>query len=883
MWQKQTEPGHQRRRRQLATMLGIIALIWQMIGGASPALSMSLSMLAAASPPAGYAVVSGPVEQSSTPTPTPTRSFAAGAAKNAVNNIFGNTADADDDTSQNDATQDDAKIAEGDLVVDLGFRPDPHGLPFENYADGYDNLTSTEMVRLFGDGVCAAQRGDRCLLSPPARQWMERYNQAMSGGGHCFGFSVLSLLIYADAVDPLLFNAANPSELTLAGNVNLQREIAYAWSFQALQSVRDQAVTGAPSDILDALIDYLEDPDPGEETYTLAFVNRRGRGGHAVTPYAVEDLGNDQFAVHIYDNNLPGVERWLLIDRHAETWSYVASVNPNSRAARYDGDAETRSLYLFPTTPGLGVQPCPFCAQTDGATDADEADGSFGLFNQLYLNADGDALSQLILTDGEGRQYGLVDGELVAEIPGVAQFPLFTADLWNDTQPPVINVPVGVNFSVRIDGSDLDEAETADLVMIGPGYTMGVRDVVVDPDGDPSVLFPAADGTSLRFEGGQDSAPTFFLGIETDGADYEFQLDGLDLAEGSAFRLDLDADSGRISVDLDDADVAADYDLELRRIDEDGESIFSHADLTFDPDSVLYLDYGDWDGDDDLRYEIDIDGDGEIDIEESLLDESIQFCDEDGCFDEYGEPIAERLIECQDDGVCYDEFGDPIEVECDADGLCFGGDGRLINAVFVECDADGVCYDEDGFPIEDSVLDCDEDGVCYDEDGFPIEDSVLDCDEDGVCYDADGFPIEDSVLDCDEDGVCYDEDGFPIEDSVLDCDEDGVCYDEESGDEFDGANDGEEELDGDFSDEDFNSEDEVLDDGNSEEFTEDTFPDTEYEDEYADEDAGDTYLEEDNADADMVDPNPEEEFLEEEDFDPAPEEDFFEDEGDGSG
>ncbi len=69
-------------------------------------------------------------------------------------------------------------------------------------------------------------------------------------------------------------------------------------------------------------------------------------------------------------------------------------------------------------------------------------------------------------------------------------------------------------------------------------------------------------------------APTFFVGIETDGPDYEFQIDGLAVDEGGVFNLALDADTGSIRIDLEDTDSAGDYSLNLRRIDEEGESVF---------------------------------------------------------------------------------------------------------------------------------------------------------------------------------------------------------------------------------------------------------------------------------------------------------------------
>jgi hypothetical protein len=74
--------------------------------------------------------------------------------------------------------------APGDVVFDFGFNPADNGFSFENYGDDIPatNLTATELRRMFGDEVCADINGDKCILTPPAEQWMEQVNGDMAGG-----------------------------------------------------------------------------------------------------------------------------------------------------------------------------------------------------------------------------------------------------------------------------------------------------------------------------------------------------------------------------------------------------------------------------------------------------------------------------------------------------------------------------------------------------------------------------------------------------------------------------------------------------------------------------------------------------------------------------
>src|SRR5205807_5003893 len=158
-------------------------------------------------------------------------------------------------------------------------------------------------------------------------------------------------------------------------------------------------------------------------------------------------------------NNYPGVTRALTIDRNQNTWKYDAATNPSEPSELYDGDAATGSLLLFPTNPGIGTQPCPFCGKagtvgggvrsTAGAA-ALQANGALAT-DQVYLDGSDVDHGHLLITDDNGRRLGIVDGKLVNEIPGAHVSYNFANQDWMENPEPDYFVPDGVKYTITLD------------------------------------------------------------------------------------------------------------------------------------------------------------------------------------------------------------------------------------------------------------------------------------------------------------------------------------------------------------------------------------------------------------------------------------------------
>jgi hypothetical protein len=507
------------------------------------------------------------------------------------------------------------QTAPGTLVADTGFRPEVNGFPFENYTNDppRTNMTTEDVQRMFGDAVCASTAGG-CILTPAGQEWLENINAGMNGG-HCEGFAALSLLLYTQKTAPDKFGAARAFEMQLDGNEALQREIAYYFATQATAPTQPNEIKGkTPTEILDILIEAYESPNP-QETYTVGIYKPEFKGGHAMTPYAVESRGDGVFAILVYDNNYPGAARSLLVDRNTNVWTYTASTNPNEPEDEYRGDAETQTLTLTPTSPRLEKQACPFCAATGVSnTGNGKAQAQNPAYNQIWLEGEGD----LVITDKEGRTTGYVGGKLVNNIPGVTIQVVKSSDLWKDDPEPVYHVPVGIEFSITADGTGLDEKSVSSVTMIGPGYVLAVEEINLDPGQKDTISF-APDGKTLGYTTEANESPDIVLGVETAAADYSFLVKGADIESGGTVILNLDG--GRLNISTAANEDYGTYEFIMERIDDQGEQIFSHSDVNLEANDMVSVDYLSWQGNgSELSLLIDKGSDGTVDETITLTD-----------------------------------------------------------------------------------------------------------------------------------------------------------------------------------------------------------------------------------------------------------------------
>ena len=502
----------------------------------------------------------------------------------------------------------------GTYVSDLGFRPEVNGFGFPNYGGdaGAINLVPNDVQRMFGDQACVTIQDGQCILTPPGEQWLQQINGAMNGG-HCEGMAVLSNLFYIGQVDPKNFGAASVPALQIAGNEPLQREIAYWFTTQATQPARSGIVAQTPSGVVNTLMTAFAAGATGSDQYAVGIYKRDRTGGHAITPYAVEDRGGGIYWIMVYDNNYPGQARAVEVDTNTDTWNYVGSTNPAESEGRYEGDATTTTLELAPIGPRLGQQACPFCqpaaaARVGGALMRQAVPQP--QYNEIWLTGDAD----LLITDAKGRSVGFKNGVFVNEITGsLANSNKFGVNVWAENAEPVYYIPTDIDFTISIDGSRLTEPANSTVTMIGPGYALEVSDIILEP-GQVDTLDVAPNGSLLSYRTESGETPFMLVAVETDAADYQFGVYGEKMAAGEALNLSLDTKQGTLSIDTIDNTEAGSYSLEVARYDDKGEQVFGATGVAMAANDVLYIDYLKWPGNGKpMALDVDHGGDGTVD------------------------------------------------------------------------------------------------------------------------------------------------------------------------------------------------------------------------------------------------------------------------------
>lgn len=505
---------------------------------------------------------------------------------------------------------------QGQTVADLGFRSEKDGFPFANW--GFDpnrlDLTPNDVRRLFGDEACASIQGEDCILTPAGKEWLDMVVNAMHGG-HCEGFAVLSLLMYAGNQKPSDFGANTAYELQIDGNPALQREIGYYWAMQGLSPVSDQRVPKTPAEIVQFLTDAFKDGQKASEMYTFAFWKPGYREGHAIVPYGITDLGNGKYNILVYDNNHPGQERAMLIDTRANTWEYNAAINPNEPDSKYTGDATTQTLMVSPVSTRLNPKVCPFCRTAGTGKGATSLSQPVTTYNTITL----EGTAHLLITDSEGRRLGYVAADqFVNEIPGADFQPVVTANLWKGSDEPIYYLPTGIEFSIEVRSTDPDENSISTVSMIGPGYVLSVEDIVLQPGSSDMIDF-SEDGSLVTYRTQYSDSPDILLGIENEGADYAFLVKGVDLGNGGTVKVYLD--KGTLAIATIENTAAATYGLAMYRIDDKGEQLFGHDSITLQPNAIAHLEYTEWQGEGDaLTLNIDTNSDGTDDETLELTD-----------------------------------------------------------------------------------------------------------------------------------------------------------------------------------------------------------------------------------------------------------------------
>lgn len=507
----------------------------------------------------------------------------------------------------------------GTLLADSGFRPEKDGFSFPNYSVNsdvsYTDMTAAEAHRMFGDAACepGTESKSECTLLPTVKDWMENTNEAM-GNGHCGGMAILSMLMYTQAEKPADFSAAATAQITF--KTPIQREIAYWWGTNALRGKQNLYAT--PVEVVEQLVKVLKDPS---ETYSLEMWKGVGsREGHAVTPFAVMDMGNNVAHILAYDNNKPGKTSVIEVDGNANTWQYNLSINPDRKESLWSGDAESKTMFLAPNSWRFGVQPLPFDpSQTDALntnmmfTTGLTAAATTAEYNQITLTSKDGNYAEILFTDEQGHKFGYQGGKFFNDIPDTSLVYVPSQGTPGTAIEPIYYIPPSIKFKITLSGSNLKSGAVNDILMIGPGYDLSLEGIKMNP-GDIDTIVFSPDGGELSYTPSEAEAPNIGLAIVHQGADYEFNIQGSDVDKGGTINLKLNEDDETLLLHTTGNQNAATYNLQIDRYGDKGEKqSFEHSDLSLAPAATVVFEFSKWDGKSDLAVGIDAQSDGSID------------------------------------------------------------------------------------------------------------------------------------------------------------------------------------------------------------------------------------------------------------------------------
>lgn len=550
---------------------------------------------------------------------------------------------------------------EGEIVASIGFDPKVHGFGFRNFGanpDYDEDLTADDMIRMFGaDNVCIEGSSARdCVLYETAERWIEESLEKMNNG-HCDGFSVSSLRMFVGRPfkgrkTPADFQQGAKSLFDLRKTQLTSNYVSYYQTLTFLRETyefRARTFPLKPSEITALIAASMESK---KEFFTLeVWMKEQGRytRGHSVVPIAVEDMGDEVYRIHVYDNNFPGQTKYVVVDAGKETWRYHTANNPAETARDYFGNATTRTLGLKRLSDRSRRRfECPFCDEDEELeTDDEEAavrlsrgfsflDASFAgprrreEQESLTVSLSGDA--DLLITDPAGRRIGYDAARQVSlnEIPGALENPVLGEVLdegeGEDAEPEYF-LPLGAAnrkpYTVTVSGKSLDAEETSSLQVVGSGFVVGFDDISVDR-GETLSMTVGQDGRELSFTASADGeTPSVYITTDEgpDRPSYEFEIGGIALKAGKTVSVRLDPDKGVIYFRDDDGDEDK-YDVRVSRTSPNGkEDVFEEFDLDIGDDNSYALNFGAWDGKGEMCFKDDDDEDGSYEDEECEEDE----------------------------------------------------------------------------------------------------------------------------------------------------------------------------------------------------------------------------------------------------------------------
>ena len=540
--------------------------------------------------------------------------------------------------------------SKGTVIADSGFRPKPGGFSFENWGGDqypYSDLTANDAVGLFGEKVCARWEGDICVPTPATKTWLAEMNQMMKGG-HCEGMAALSAAFHIKEEKSSEYGGKQPFELTPKDRA-LMATISTYFATQALEPVQSKTALTREwplQKIVDVIVDTLK---AGKDYPTLGIYG--AAGGHAITPYLVEQRGPGDYRMYVYDNNYPGAEKWVDINVAKDRWVYAgAALNPKEDAAPWEGGAGAMDVTLLSTR----YEPlaCPFCgthtpprAPAKPPTPAARPRGP-SVQSDSYSIVTPNRCSQVQATRKKDKKQ-LSSGKdgVKREIPGATMSSL------RGTRGCYVRLPANEQYSVSLvdDGRPVN-APTTDLFIFGSGSAYGVSNIALSSG---TVQTFSLGQSGFSYQAGGTQKPTLIVATDTGKPNAYYEVSGFTLTNGFQFSAEMSS-SGAVSFSDDDPALDS-FDVRGEIVSESGDEDVALVDLESGDKGTIELEVED---DGDLDVDIDSDSDGTEDEKDTDDDNDGTLDAQDADDDNDGTPDAQEEEDSDHDGTADDQDTD---------------------------------------------------------------------------------------------------------------------------------------------------------------------------------------------------------------------------------
>jgi hypothetical protein len=368
----------------------------------------------------------------------------------------------------------------------IPFVPDDDSFSFENFGGGEPpaDLTVNMARRMYGDDqVCQTVVDNQCTPFPVILQLIAQANRSMKGG-LCEGLAVLSLRLSGDVSSIQTFQQVQEVSQLVKDDPALMSELAFWYVTQFAPEVQERASVYRqmePMDLARILLEDFEESAIGGSATGFTIGIYSDEGGHAVTPYRVEQTVSG-YRIYIYDSNWPTSERW--IDVTDSGWTYaLAATNPSEASSAWSGGAGT--MELTPMTARKPPFNCPFCP-----TEGDTKSGTL-----LTVASSGSKQATLQVQTSTGQRLGYYDGEFLNEIPGATFRYLISGPSTSD--PVLVSLPATVDaFTADVgvlntSGSDIVEEESNDrfsLLILDEERSLQVEATLEEQESDDPFL-----------------------------------------------------------------------------------------------------------------------------------------------------------------------------------------------------------------------------------------------------------------------------------------------------------------------------------------------------------------------------------------------------------